>query len=314
MKRLLLFIGIVSIIVLTTDILLGFCCRYYINHHRLMGEFGEIDYIVNRSNDSIIILGSSVALNGLNPNIIEDSIGISCYNGGANGQIIPYYESLLECIVKRKQKPSIIILGLRTNDLTGNGNGGRFNVFLPYYHTGMETIDRRLESKNWKEKYLLYSNIYRYNPIWWRLFLYVFFQPEEKGKKGFTGKPLPMVFPELKNDVSSTITKERVNSFLNMVKLCKDNNIKLIVIFPPMYFHYDEKTETIDYVEQYCMKNRIPCFNDSQDSLFLSDNHLFYDNVHVNIEGCTKYTQIICQRLKKIDCLRGNLSLRQYGK
>ena len=97
MKRLILFIVMVSIIVLSTDILLGFCCRYYINHHRLMGEFGEIDYIVNSSNDSIIILGSSVALNGLNSNIIEDSIGISCYNSGANGQIIPYYESLFLC-------------------------------------------------------------------------------------------------------------------------------------------------------------------------------------------------------------------------
>ena len=53
MKRLLLFIGIVSIIVLTTDILLGFCCRYYINHHRLMGEFGEIDYIVNNNNNTV---------------------------------------------------------------------------------------------------------------------------------------------------------------------------------------------------------------------------------------------------------------------
>ena len=300
MRRIIKFIGIILIVIIITDILVGFGCRFFINNHRLSGEFGEIDYIANKSDNDIIILGSSVALNGINPNIINDSLGLSCYNGGANGQILSYYESLLECIVKRDKKPSIIILGLRTNELAGEGNGGRYNVFLPYYHTGMEEIDKKLESKSWEEKYLLYSNLYRYNPIWWRLFLYVFLPPEEKGKNGFTGKPVPMVYPELKNDISSPITNERINSFLNMVHLCKKFNIQLIVFFPPMYFHYTDKTETIDYVEKYCIKNGIPCYNDSQDSIFLSDSHLFYDNVHVNIVGCNKYTQIILERLKDL--------------
>lgn len=300
MRRIIKFIGIILIVIIITDILVGFGCRFFINNHRLSGEFGEIDYIANKSDNDIIILGSSVALNGINPNIINDSLGLSCYNGGANGQILSYYESLLECIVKRDKKPSIIILGLRTNELAGEGNGGRYNVFLPYYHTGMEEIDKKLESKSWEEKYLLYSNLYRYNPIWWRLFLYVFLPPEEKGKNGFTGKPVPMVYPELKNDISSPITNERINSFLNMVHLCKKFNIQLIVFFPPMYFHYTDKTETIDYVEKYCINNGIPCYNDSQDSTFLSDSHLFYDNVHVNIVGCNKYTQIILERLKDL--------------
>lgn len=300
MRRIIKFIGIILIVIIITDILVGFGCRFFINNHRLSGEFGEIDYIANKSDNDIIILGSSVALNGINPNIINDSLGLSCYNGGANGQILSYYESLLECIVKRDKKPSIIILGLRTNELAGEGNGGRYNVFLPYYHTGMEEVDKKLESKSWEEKYLLYSNLYRYNPIWWRLFLYVFLPPEEKGKNGFTGKPVPMVYPELKNDISSPITNERINSFLNMVHLCKKFNIQLIVFFPPMYFHYTDKTETIDYVEKYCIKNGIPCYNDSQDSTFLSDSHLFYDNVHVNIVGCNKYTQIILERLKDL--------------
>lgn len=300
MRRIIKFIGIILIVIIITDILVGFGCRFFINNHRLSGEFGEIDYITNKSDNDIIILGSSVALNGINPNIINDSLGLSCYNGGANGQILSYYESLLECIVKRDKKPSILILGLRTNELAGEGNGGRYNVFLPYYHTGMEEIDKKLESKSWEEKYLLYSNLYRYNPIWWRLFLYVFLPPEEKGKNGFTGKPVPMVYPELKNDISSPITNERINSFLNMVHLCKKFNIQLIVFFPPMYFHYTDKTETIDYVEKYCINNGIPCYNDSQDSTFLSDSHLFYDNVHVNIVGCNKYTQIILERLKDL--------------
>lgn len=300
MKKIIKFVGIVIIVIIITDIMVGFGCRFYINNHRFSGEFGEIDYIAKKSDEDIIILGSSVALNGINPNIITDSLGLSCYNGGANGQILPYYESLLECIVKREKKPSIIILGLRTNELAGEGNGGRYSVFLPYYHTGMENIDKRLESKSWEERYLLYSNLYRYNPIWWRLFLYILLPPEEKGKNGFTGKPVPMVYPELKNDISSPITNERINSFLNMVQLCKKNDIRLIVVFPPMYFNYTDKTATIDYIEKYCINNGIPCYNDSQDSTFLSDSHLFYDNVHVNIVGCNKYMQIILERLKDL--------------
>ena len=300
MKKIIKFVGIVIIVIIITDIMVGFGCRFYINNHRLSGEFGEIDYIAKILDEDIIILGSSVALNGINPNIITDSLGLSCYNGGANGQILPYYESLLECIVKREKKPSIIILGLRTNELAGEGNGGRYSVFLPYYHTGMENIDKRLESKSWEERYLLYSNLYRYNPIWWRLFLYILLPPEEKGKNGFTGKPVPMVYPELKNDISSPITNERINSFLNMVQLCKKNDIRLVVVFPPMYFHYTDKTETIDYVEKYCIKNGIPCYNDSQNSTFLSDSHLFYDNVHVNIVECNKYMHIILERLKEL--------------
>ena len=63
------------------------------------------------TNEDILIFGSSRALHHYNPEIIEDSLGMTCYNVGSGGQNIYFHLALLESTLER-YTPEIVILEL----------------------------------------------------------------------------------------------------------------------------------------------------------------------------------------------------------
>ncbi len=299
MKKLMVFIVTCMALVVLADFVFGAFCNWYVKNKSLPGDYESVDYLIKRSNDDVVILGSSIALNSLMPTIIEDSLGMSCYNGGANGQALPFYDSMIECLLTR-YKPKMIILGMRPSELEGSGVGGRYNFLVPYYDKGYHMIDSCLESKDRYEPYLLKSNLYRYNTIWWRILLYHFITPGEPGEKGFVAKGIPSVFPTLyDNEVNGNITKSRMDEFINMAERCRKNGVKLVVYFPPQYYKFNRNSTTIQFVEKYCQEHNIPCFDDSQNPDFLNHKEWFYDNVHLNKDGAPIYTKIFMDNLRQ---------------
>ena len=298
MKKLTIFLLITLTSTIVIDVIIGLGSNYYLNHHHLPGDFEEIDYMINSGDEEMVIIGSSVALNDINPNAISDSLKISCFNGGANAQQFPYYETLLDCMIHRAKRPKYILLALRPDELGGRGLGSRFNILTPYYHRGHDLIDKKLESARPIEPLLLKSSLYRYNTIWWRILLYHFITPGIKGKRGFTGKPVPMIYPTIKEGVATKVSKEREQQFSDFILTCKKNDIEVLVFFPPVLFNNNGKASSIEFVEKFCKLHNILCIDDSQNQLFLCDSTLFYDNTHLNIQGCEKYTLKVIQTLK----------------
>lgn len=300
MKRLLLFLSIIITISVGVDVLLDISGKYYASHYKLPGDYSEIDYLIKESDEDIIILGSSVALNGINPNLLVDSLGFTCYNGGANAQFITYYETMLKCICTHPQKPKLLLLGLLPTELS-SANFGRFDLLIPYYKNGYESIDRKLEERGELEPFLLKSSLYRYNTIGWRILLYHFIDPGLKDKNGFTGKAVPAVFPTMTHDqAKTTIKKEAVAMFESMVQTCKKYHIKLLVFIPPHYRQVNGVERSILYLEKYCKEKGIPFYDDSQNEVFLHHQEWFYDNVHVNVVGCDEYSKMMVPRIRKI--------------
>ncbi len=290
-------LSVIALVVLF-DITFGLVSNYYVKNYPLPGDYKSIDYIIKKSKDSILILGSSVALNSLMPSVIEDSLQLSCFNGGGNGQKIIFFRTMLDCVLKR-YKPKMIILGLMESELSNDGLG-RYNFLTPYYHTGYEIIDSCLESKSRFQKFLMQSSLYRYNTSWFRLFLYHFITPNENGYKGFVAKSKPLsptIMTETKGN--QKLATNASSTFNNIVKTCLDNNIKLIIYTPPLYTHITNPSATVDYIEDTCNKYNIPFYYDSQDSTFLSHNEWFHDNNHLDKEGAYVYTKQFIHRIRK---------------
>lgn len=301
MKKVFYFIISILIIVGCIDWVFGYFSRQYVESHTLPGDYKSIDYLLKEADEDIIILGSSIALNSTMPDIISDSTHLSCFNGGANGQSLPYFETMLECILKR-YTPKYILLGMRAEELTGTGIGSRYNILSPYFESGFPLIRENMEAQSHIEKYLLKSNLYRYNTIWWRILLYHFVNPGDgSSANGFVAKGIPLTYPTLTTETKrQKITTERINCFTRIIQKCKDKEIRLIVYFPPNYKHYSEyPTPTIKTVNEICKQNDIPCFNDVADSMFLQNNKFFFDDIHLNKDGAFIYSQIIASRIRK---------------
>lgn len=302
MKRLVSFIISIIAVLVAIDFLFGYAANIYIKKYGLRGDYQPIEYVIKQCQDEALFIGSSVVINSLMPSVIEDSLGITCYNTGANSQTMPYFHTILNCVLQR-YTPKMIILGLRPDELSGD-DIGRYHLLVPYYHTGHNEIDSVLESKNEHEKYLLKSNLYRYNTIWFRILLYHFLRGDESitlKNKGFSGHEKPLFPPFMTNSKGDQIVSEKkVSIFEDIIRICKDQEIILVVYIPPMYTKYEEKTSTINELEHICKDNNIIFYCDMQDSLFWEHQEWFYDNVHLNKYGSLEYSKIFAARLKNI--------------
>ena len=86
MKRLIIFIAIIISTVLVVDILFGVFSRYYVNNYQIPGDYRTIDYLIKETNDDVLIIGSSVALNSTISSVLEDSLNMSVWTGACNAQ------------------------------------------------------------------------------------------------------------------------------------------------------------------------------------------------------------------------------------
>lgn len=298
MKKTLTYFSIIIVVVFIVDVFIGIASKYYVSNYRLAGDYEPIDYLLKESTDSIIILGSSVALNSLMPSIIEDSLNTTCFNGAANAQRMVFFRTMLECIAKR-HKPKLIILGLDHYGMGLKGIG-RYNILTPYYNMGYETIDSCLESKNRYEKVLLRSNLYRFNTIWFRMLLYNFITPDERGYKGFVAKSQPLSPIIMKNVTDNgKIYKDRIADLNQIVNFCKNNKIKLIIYFPPSYAHFTKITGTIKTVKNICKRTNVSVYDDSQNPTFLQHSEWFHDYVHLDKNGAIEYTKLFIKHIRE---------------
>ena len=299
MKKFLSYFITIVVLLVAIDYLFGYGMRFYINKYGLHGDYQPIEYVMKKCEDDILFIGSSVVINSLMPSVLEDSLGYTCYNTGANSQAMPYFHTIMNCVLQR-YTPKMIILGLRPDDLAGDGIG-RYHLLVPYYHTGYNEIDSVLESKDWRAKYLLQSNLYRYNTIWFRILLYHFIRGHENTHKGFLGHEKPSFPPYLTNTIGTqNVSETKVKILNDIIYKCKQYGVNVVIYSPPMYTRYKEKTGMVKELERICEDEGIPYFYDTEDSLFLEHQEWFYDNVHLNKYGAVEYSNVFAKRLKGI--------------
>ncbi len=300
MKKLLFWIlGVLGVLIIA-DISVGLISGWYVRNHDLGGDYTSFSHLVNSFNEEGLVLGSSTALNSIDTKKLSDSLNVSFFNGASNGQTIPFYLTALQTAMRNK-KPEYVLLGINVNDLIGKGMGDRYNFLVPYYGTGNQGIDEGLEKMSPKAKYLLKSNLYRFNTIWFRILLYHFITPNEVGENGFIAKPIPAEFPQRnKLDLSSSkVTEERLSQLKTIIDLCRDNGIKLITFVPPTFVTYDNLAPIRKSLDSICNANNVPIYNDLYLEPFNSDSTLFFDNAHLNHNGAKIYSDLMIKRLRQ---------------
>ncbi|MBD5214885.1 MAG: hypothetical protein HDS75_08730 [Bacteroidales bacterium] len=260
-----------------------------------------IEHVINGCPDSILVMGSSVALNSIDTQTLSDSLATTAYNAGVNGQRLPFVLTLLKGMEAHKQMPARIMLGLHGSDFYSDGNGSRYNILAPYYNQGNSYLDSLLRSRRAIEPLLLKSNLYRYNTSWLRILLYELLQMKPDNPTGFVAKPVPPIFPT-REDMSQSfdsihINRERLDQIRDIMDICASHGTALTIIFTPLYsFSYQTAIDSVSAIA-----NRYPStdiWNDTQLRPFVSDSTLFYDPVHLNVNGAKIYTDTIISRLK----------------
>ena len=161
MKRFIIKVALFFAFVVVADVLCGFTLGYFAKNAK--GGFTQRDtYICDKLETDFLLMGSSRCVRHYNPQIITDSLGMSCYNTGQMGNGIILNYGRLRMIDERK-KPKVVIYDIAPDfDLFVGDDNHRYLTWLKqhYERNGIADI---FESIDPTEKYKMISQLYRYN-------------------------------------------------------------------------------------------------------------------------------------------------------
>ena len=217
MKKYLIKIILFFVAVVVIDILFGIACQY-MNDHSKGGGIKSRYYVCKESNEDVLVFGSSRAKHHYVPDVIEDSLHLTCYNTGEDGNGIILCYGFLKMITER-YTPKLIIYDVTGFDMYEDDNMKYLDLMKPfYYENGIDSIFWSVEPKT---RIMMLSNLYRYNTTCLRV-LGNFIHPMTNYPKGYLALYGIMDYePDIKSYEPTAIDNFKVQCFEHFIQLVK---------------------------------------------------------------------------------------------
>ena len=291
MKRFLKKIFIFIIAIVIVDLLFGAVC-HYMNSHSKGGGIRNRYYICKESNEDILIFGSSRALHHYVPDIIEDSLNLSCYNAGEEGNGIILSCGYLKMILAR-YTPKVIIYDISAFDIYKDDNVKYLNLLKPFYsEPGVDSLFWYIDPKS---RIKMHSSLYMYNTTCLGI-IGNYILPMANYPKGYLALSGQMDYePSMEIDKNREVDPIKISLFENFIKTASSNNIQVFCLISPIYGGSGDNYRAI---KELCIRLNVPFLDYSSSSYISNDKSLFQDLTHMNDLGARKYTSIIASRLK----------------
>ncbi len=265
----------------------------YLNANAKGGGVAKRYYIAKKSNEDILLFGSSRMSHHYVPKIIEDSLGMTCYNCGEDGNGIILSYGFLEMILKR-YRPKIIIYDVYRFDIFKDDNM-KYISYLKPYCSDKQVMDV-IVSVDPNEKIKLISNLYRYNSLCIRC-IGANLKPSVNDKGYIPFKGSMKTVPEIEENEFFEVDSLKYTYFTKLIEACKANDIKLICVLSPRY-RGDLFSEQYKVIEDLCKIHDVPFWNFYGDEEFCNNLELFKDRTHLNNNGAELFTYKIVSEIK----------------
>lgn len=298
MRRFLLKVLLFCAFVVAMDFAFGYVFSW-LRTHAKGGSTANCEYIANRCVDDVIILGSSRATHHYIPQIIEDSLGVSCYNCGEEGNGVVLACGRLKMLMHR-YKPKLVIYEITPGYDYGNSETNKkFLGYLRAYYDKQgvrELFDLFDDEQSWlKMKSKMYQNTTRLLPD---IVDNMIFRDNNKGYDPLYGKMKFTKTSPAKEKTPMTIDSLKLSTLESVIVLCKKENVPLVFMVSP-WCNYDEGMAMWEPAFRLCEQYGIEVYNHINDPDITQNNELFQDNNHLNDEGAKAFTLSIIPLIKK---------------
>jgi hypothetical protein len=294
--RLLLFVFILFIL----DQSIGRLIVHFASKYKFDQRIGNL--INNQLNKDVFILGSSRALNGIDPETIEKETNLTCFNLSYSGSNILFHETLLDLILLSDNQPTTIIYNIDDPGTLLNLDNQviyKKEELFPYVYNDNvnKIVADKLDKKVWATRLsaTYHNNINLVSAVKYLL----------------RGKEVPSI--EINNiDTNGAnlmlghqkgcedLTFEKIkfkyeneslayaNSFQNIISKCEKNNINLIIVSTPVYY-----APTLGFKERISelSENKL-VYNYPNEFI---DNQYFYNHGHLNKKGAIRFSQLLAK-------------------
>lgn len=296
MKKFVIRIIIFCCLLVAIDIVAGYGFRYLVKHAK-SGYTRRGNEIIAEMTDDIIILGSSRARSHYNPNIISDSLGMTCANIARDGQgIVLMYG--MQKMVNRRYAPKVMLYEVtESSDLLVSDNSSFLNHLKYYYH--VDGIDSIFWDIDPTERIKMISNIYQHNNNVIGLVGDNHFS-KQNIKRSFN--PLTGVIPyepEDKDEDDEIYEYDELKlKYLERLINERHSDTKLIFLVSPRYKKKSDKV--LDPLYALAQKHGIPVVSHYTDTTFTQHREYFRDSGHLNSEGADAYTKVVAGEIRQI--------------
>jgi len=279
------------------------------------GNVGWINIYNQQINQDVVILGSSRAWVQLNPKIIEDEAGLSCFNLGLDGARFQMQKTRWKTLLAEGNKPKLIIQVVDYFALNPRINLYKKERFMPYLNDwNMYEPLTHIDSSIWMDRYLppmRYHGYDKLQSIGWKNYFDLPLGDKEKPwhrrYNGFLGtkdsiKVEPTYLDE--KQFESYVNEKKIEfgreALSEMIEAFQQEEIPVILLNLPIYHRLrnsivgrDLSTELFqDVADEY----QLEFWDMSEDSL--GDNmDLFADPLHMNLAGANLITSQVSKRI-----------------
>ena len=285
MKKYLIKIIVFFIAIAVLDILFGIACQY-MNDHSKGGGIKSRHYVCKESKEDVLVFGSSRAKHHYVPDIIEDSLGMSCYNTGEDGNGIIMCYGFLKMITQR-YSPKLIIYDVTGFDMYEDDNMKYLNLMKPFYfEKGVDSIFWSVEPKT---RIMMLSNLYRYNTTCLRV-LGNYIHPMTNYPKGYSALYKTMDYePVIKEENAKQLDSLKIQYFESFIRLAQDKGVSLIFCVSPSYKDPNDDSK-YEPVKQLCKQYQVPFLYYGAEPGITNNKNYFQDRTHMNNDGAKLYT------------------------
>lgn len=264
-------------------------------------------------NADVIINGNSKSYVQLSPLVIDSVLDLNSYNLGMDGNDFVVQKLQYDLYEEKNEIPKIIIQAVDFGTMR-KAEGELYNYirFAPYLdikevknttklYDGFTTVDYNLPLFKYSGQPLevIDGLLSRFN-------MHIAPSNLEKGylQKNLTWDGSFEKFKEkYKHGVERVLDKNTCDVFEDYIKECKHKNIKLFLVYTPVYHEfipYDLSRQILfDYLNEVSKKYDVPFLDYSEDELIFEKNY-FFNSQHLNKEGSELFSKKLGLDIKEL--------------
>jgi hypothetical protein len=234
-------------------------------------------------------------------------------NLGTDAVSMLYSSCLLEYLIANDKAPKLVIMNIDLFEImegAWNGNFYRGIEKLAPLYGKVPYIDDALKKGSLFETIKYRTHSYKYNGLLLSMVSQLL-KKRDKYRRGHSTTAtlkLPIREKKMKEWFSEdrNIDSRKIDLLNSFIKRCQRSGIRIVLVETPKFHPELKMTERDRYlesrIESIASKQDIPFIKFTQDTMPEFKNHqLFKDVIHLNHTGSIRLSEILCEKLNKMN-------------
>lgn len=256
-------------------------------------------YTINEVNEQVLIMGNSRANHHFVPQILSDSLGMTVYNCGRDGQPFEYSVAMIYAVLQRYAPEMIIVDFEPTSFDAKQNNDFSCSQLYPYYQKD-SLFAKIILHEDPLNRYKMILKMYQNNSQ--LIDLLKLFLVNHKINNGYS--PLSekgYKYPSLRKveyDTTGKVDNFKIEMLNHCIQLCKEKEVKLVFSISPRFRQSNMEKLKSSKILADIFKNNDISLIDMRDNSVIRDSSMYKDAAHLNHKGAEAFSKLFVNIVK----------------